>query len=110
MQKLKNQGKKNLPKQTQEETLTSIKSTLEEIKALLLLLNQDKLSALKRELLKEGSVKLQIYELSDGTKTNKDIALAINKDEAYVRSYLAILRREGLIRTDRDTGFHSQVF
>lgn len=99
-----------MPKQTQEETLTSIKSTLEEIKALLLLLNQEKLSTLKRELLKEGSVKLQIYELCDGTKTNKDIATAIKKDEAYVRSYLAILRREGLIRTDKDTGYHSQVF
>lgn len=99
-----------MPKQTQEEILTSIKSTLEEIKALLLLLNQEKLSTLKKELLKEGSVKLQIYELCDGTKTNKDIATAITKDEAYVRSYLAILRREGLIRTDRDTGCHSQIF
>ena len=93
-----------------KEILTSIKSTLEEIKALLLTVNQEKLNALRKELLKEGSVKLQIYELCDGTKNNKDIASVMKKDEPYVRSYITILRREGLIRTDRDTGRHSQVF
>ena len=99
-----------MPKRTEEEVLTSIKTTLEEIKALLLTVNQEKLNTLRKELLKEGSVKLQIYELCDGSKTNKDIASAIQKDESYVRSYITILRREGLIRTDRDTGRHSQVF
>ena len=73
-------------------------------------MNQEKLNALRKELLKEGSVKLQIYELCDGTKNNRELASIIKKDEAYVRSYITILRREGLIRTDQDTGRHSQVF
>lgn len=102
-------GKHSMPEQTEEKILISIKSTLEEIKALLLMVNQEKLSTIRKELLKEGSVKRQIYELCDGSKTNKDIASAIQKDEAYVRSYLTILRREGLIKTDKDTGYHSQV-
>ena len=86
--------------------------TLEEIRAILTLANQDKLAEAKKTLLKEGSVKLRIYDLCDGTKTTKDIATAIQKDLGYVNSYLSILRREGLIRTVEREGkqVHEQIF
>lgn len=99
-----------MPEETERESFLSMKRTLEEIKALLLIINQEKLSTVKKDLLKQGSIKLQIYELCDGSKTNRDIATAIQKDESYVRSYITRLRREGFIITDSKTGHHSQIF
>jgi DNA-binding MarR family transcriptional regulator len=101
-----------MPERTEREILDSIWRTLGEIKAILVLTNQGKLSEVKKTLLKEGSVKLQIYELCDGTKTTKDIAATIQKDVSYVSSYLTILRREGLVRTveDKETQVHEQIF
>jgi Mn-dependent DtxR family transcriptional regulator len=63
-------------------------------------------------LLKEGSVKLQVYNLCDGTKTTQDIAQSIQKSNDYVNSYLSILRREGLVRTVEKEGkqVHEQNF
>lgn len=86
--------------------------TLEEIKAVLTLANQDKLAEVKKSLLKEGSVKLQVYNLCDGTKTTQDVAQALQKSTDYVNSYLSILRREGLIRTVEKDGkqVHEQIF
>jgi nucleoside-diphosphate-sugar epimerase len=90
--------------------LKKIQRTLEEIKAILT--NQDKLAEAKKALLKEGSVKLQVYNLCDGTKTTQDIAQALQKSTDYVNSYLSILRREGLIRTVEKEGrlVHEQIF
>ena len=67
---------------------------------------------MKKSLLKEGSVKLQVYDLCDGTKTTQDVAQAIQKSTDYVNSYLSILRREGLIRTVEKDGrqAHEQIF
>ena len=77
--------------------------TLEEIRAVLALANQDKLAEVEKSLLKEGSVKSQVYNLCDGTQTTQDVAQALQKSTDYVNSYLSILRREGLIRAvERD--------
>lgn len=99
-----------MPELTDKEVLISLKETLDEIKAILVLANQDKIESIKKSLLKEGSVKRQIYDLCDSTRGNKEIAAAIKKDESYVRSYITILRREGFIRTKSNTGFYEQIF
>jgi CRP-like cAMP-binding protein len=101
-----------MPEETERDLLKKIQRTLEEIKAILTLTNQDKLAEAKKALLKEGSVKLQVYNLCDGTKTTQDIAQALQKSIEYVNSYLSILRREGLIRTVEKDGrlVHEQIF
>jgi len=101
-----------MPEESERQILDSMRRTLEEMKAILVLTNQEKLQEVKRSLLKEGSVKLQIYEMCDGTKTTRDIAAAIQKDLGYVNSYLTILRREGLVRTIEREGkqAHEQIF
>jgi hypothetical protein len=101
-----------MPEKSEKEILDSMRQTLEEIKAILLLTNQEKLNEVKKDLLKEGSVKLQIYGFCDGTRTIKDIATAIQKDAGYVSSYLTILHREGLVRTVEKEGkqVHEQIF
>jgi len=98
--------------ESEKELLRKIQKTLEEIKAILTLTNQDKLTDVKKSLLKEGSVKLQVYDLCDGTKTTQDLAQALQKSTDYVNSYLSILRREGLIRTVEKDGkqVHEQIF
>jgi len=101
-----------MPEKTEKEILDSIRRTLEEIKAVLVLAYQEKLSEIKKNLLKEGSIKLQIYGLCDGTKTTQEIAQNIQKTTDYVNSYLSILRREGLIRAVEKEGrqVHEQIF
>lgn len=98
--------------ETTDDLLRNIQRSLDEIKAILTLVNREKLEQTKKLLLKERSVKLQIYNLCDGAKTTKEIAEAIQKDLGYVHSYLSILRREGLIRTVEKEGkqVHEQVF
>jgi len=98
--------------ETTNDLLRGIQKSLEEIKAILTLANQDKLTEVKNNLLKEGSMKLQVYNLYDGTRTTKDIAQSIQKPVEYVRSYISILRREGLIRTIEKEGkqIHEQNF
>jgi len=91
--------------------LECILKTLEEIRGIIILANQDKLEQMKRKLLPKGSVKERIYNLCDGTKTAKEIGEIIGKDAGYVRSYLSTLRREGLIRTVKRDGkiVHEQI-
>jgi len=97
---------------TDKNDLKSIKGTLEEIKNILVLLNQDVLSEVKKKLLPEGSIKKQVYDLCDGMRTTDDMAAAIQKSRDYVHSYLSILRRESLIRTVEKEGkqVHEQIF
>lgn len=101
-----------MPEESEKDILKRIDRTLGEIKAILAMTNQDKLTEAKRGLLKEGSVKLQVYNLCDGTKATKDIADVIQKSTDYVSSYLTILRREGLVRTVEKDGnqVHEQMF
>jgi len=80
------------------DTLERIQSTLEEIRSLLVLANQDKLNKVKENLLKAGSIKESIYTMCDETKTAEEIAQSLGRESGYVHSYLSILRREGLIR------------
>lgn len=98
--------------ETTDDLLRHIKRSLDEIKAILTLTNQDKLAEVKKSLLKEGTVKLAVYNLCDGTKTTQDLAQALQKSRDYVNSYLSILRREGLIRTVEKEGkqVHEQIF
>jgi len=101
-----------MPEDSEKELLRRIQRTLEEIRAVLTLTNQDKLAEVKKSLLKEGSIKLQVYDLCDGTKTTQDLAQTLQKSTDYVNSYLSILRREGLIRTAEKDGkqVHEQIF
>jgi hypothetical protein len=103
-----------MPNESEREILDSMRRTLEEIKSILVLTNQEKLeeARAKKSLLKEGSIKLQIYNLCDGTKTTQGLAQSIQKSTDYINSYLSILRREGLIRTVEKEGeqVHEQIF
>jgi hypothetical protein len=87
------------------------RSILEEIRAVFILANHDKLEEMKKRLLRKGSIKKKIYDLCDGTRTTAEIARAIGKDNPYVNSYLSILRREGLIRSVIKEGrqVHEQI-
>jgi DNA-binding transcriptional ArsR family regulator len=101
-----------MPEDDQTQLLKKMQHTLDDIKSILVLSNQDKLIEAKKQLLKEGSVKQKIYELCDGSRTLQDIATAIQKSTDYVSSYLTILRREGLIRSVERDGkqVHEQIF
>jgi len=94
------------------ETVRSIRNAVEDIRALIAIAFQDKLTEGKKELLKEGSVKKTVYELCDGNRTKDDIARALKKSNDYVSSYLTILRREGLIHIREKEGkqVYEQVF
>lgn len=95
-----------------EAHLKEIKTLLEDIKALLLLLNQEKLDEMKKKLLKEGTIEKQVYELCDGTNTTQDIAGKIQKSVEYVNAVISVLRRKGLVRTIEREGkkIHEQRF
>lgn len=101
-----------MPEESEKELLKRILKLLEENRSLFVLANQEKLSEAKKVLLKEGTVKLQIYDLCDGTKSTHDITQAIKKSAEYVNSYISILRREGLIKTVEKDGkqIHEQIF
>jgi len=101
-----------MPEEDQTVLLKMMQQTLDDIKSVLVLSNQDKLAETKKKLLPDGSVKLQIYELCDGTRTLQDIVAAIQKPDNYVRSYLSILRRDGLIRSVEREGrqVYEQIF
>ena len=95
-----------------EKVLKDMQSTLDEIKAILILTNQNKLEEAKKRLLPENSVKKKVYDLCDGTKTAIEIARAMNKEVNYIHAFLSILRRQGLIRSIEREGkvFYEQIF
>ena len=95
-----------------QDSLRKIEGLLHEIRAILVLSNQDKLAQAKKALLKEGTVKRQVYDLCDGTKTTQEIADDLKKSPDYFSSYVSILRREGLIRSAEKAGqqTHEQIF
>ncbi len=94
------------------DTLERIQDTLEEIRSLMVLVNQDKLTKVKENLLKLGSVKEKVYNMCDETKTAEEMAQSLGKQSGYVHSYLSILRREGFIRNVVKDGrqVYRQVF
>jgi len=95
-----------------EDTSKEIKTLLEDIKALLVLTNQDKLEDMKRKLLKSCSIESQVYDLCDGANTSQDIANKIQKSLEYTRAVISTLRRKGLVRTIErdDKNVHEQRF
>jgi DNA-binding transcriptional ArsR family regulator len=97
--------------ESKDEILRSIQRTLEEIRSLFILTNRDKLEKGKETLLPKGSIKEKIYNLCDGNRTISDMTKEIGKDDNYVRSYLSILRRDGLIRSIERDGklVHEQI-
>lgn len=98
--------------ESEKELLKEVQRTLEEFKSIFVLANREKLAVAKKTLLKEGTIKLQIYNLCDGTKTTQEIAQGIQKSVEYVNSYLSILRRDGLVRTieKENKQVHEQIF
>jgi predicted HTH transcriptional regulator len=101
-----------MPDKSEKELLSDILRVLEEQNSLFLLANQENLSKIKQGLLKDGTVKLQIYDLCDGTRTTQDLTQILKKTPEYVGSYISTLRREGLIRTVGKDGkqVHEQIF
>ena len=95
-----------------EDTVSDIKNLVDDIKALLLLTNQDKLEEMKKHLLKPGSVEAQVYELCGERKTTQDVAAAIQKTPEYAGAVISTLRRKGLVRTLEVDGkkVHEQRF
>jgi len=93
-------------------TLERIQGTLEEIRSLIVLVNQDKLKRVKDTMLKPGTVKEKIYNMCNETMTVEEMAQSLGKGSGYVHSYLTILRREGFIRNAVKDGrqVYRQVF
>ena len=81
-----------------EKQNAEITSLVDDIKAILLLANSDRLEDAKRKLLKVGSIESQVYELCDG-KTTQEIAAAIQKSADNAGAVISNLRRKGLVRT-----------
>ena len=89
-----------------------IQSDLEELKSIIVILNQEELEKKKDKLLPKNSIKKQVYDLCDGSKTISELARSIGKSNEYTGSYLSRLRREGLIRKIKinDEIYHEQIF
>lgn len=90
---------------------SEIRNMLDDIRAILLLVNADKIEDTKRSLLKSGSEQEKIYLLCEG-KTTQEIAQLSQKSEDYVNANLSLLRKKGLVRSfDKDgRRIHEQRF
>ena len=95
-----------------ENRLRELQTLLQDVKAVLVLANRQKLEEAKNHLLPSNSMKAKIYDLCDGSRSTREIAQLVNKDEAYVRANISVLRRDGLVRTiEKGEGqFHEQIF
>jgi hypothetical protein len=87
-----------MSKETELDVLKEIQKSIEDLKGLFILANQDKLEEVKSKLLKIGSVEEQVYELCDGNNTTQDIVNQTKKPAGYIRAVVSTLRRKGLIR------------
>jgi|WetSurMetagenome_2_1015567.scaffolds.fasta_scaffold34024_3 hypothetical protein len=94
-----------------QETLSIIKQSLDDIKSILLLVNQEKIAAAKKILLKEGSIEKQVYDLCDGENTTQDISVVIKKSKEYTGAVISTLRQKGLVKTlqKNDKKIHEQI-
>lgn len=95
-----------------EDNVKELRDILDDIKAILLLTNQDKIDDAKKKLLKNGSLEERVYKIcADGT-TNEEIANEIQKDGKYVNAVISNLRQKGLIKTVERNGkkVHEQRF
>lgn len=86
-----------------DNTSRNILEALDDIRALLLLVNSNAIEEAKSKLLEKGSEQEKIYGLCED-KTTEEIATAIQKTPDYVNSNLSRLRRKGLIKTVERNG------
>lgn len=95
-----------------DDAIYKIQRDLEELKSIIVILNQEELEKKKDKLLPKNSIKKQVYDLCDGSKTISELARSIGKSNEYTGSYLSRLRREGLIRKTKinDEIYHEQIF
>lgn len=100
-----------MSKDPDHDYLKEIKQSLDDIKAILLLANQDRIQTAKANLLKSGSIEQQVYDLCDGQNTNQTIAETLKKPEKNIRAVISSLRQKGLIKTlDRNSQkVHEQI-
>jgi hypothetical protein len=87
-----------MSKETEIDVLKEIQKSIEDLKGLFVLANQDKLEEVKNKLLKADSVEEQVYELCDGNNTVQDIVSQTKKPAGNIRAVVSSLRRKGLIR------------
>jgi len=101
-----------MPEENEKDLLRKLHGTLTDIRAILVLANEDKLTQAKERLLPQNSMKLQVYNMCDGTKTTQDIANAIQRPELSIRAAIGNLRNEGLVRSIEREGkqVHEQIF
>ena len=78
--------------------IEEVRNILDDVRAILLLINADRIEEARSRLLKAGSEQEKTYELCEG-KTTQEIVEMSQKSEAYVNANLSQLRRKGLIRT-----------
>ncbi len=83
--------------------IAEIAKIVDDIRAILLLLNSEKIEEAKSKLLKPSSEQEKIYNLCEG-KSTQEIVEASQKNESYVNASLSQLRRKGLIRTSDKEG------
>jgi biotin operon repressor len=65
----------------------------------------------KANLLKQGGLEQQVYDLCDGENTNQTIAETLKKPEKNIRAAISTLRQKGLIKTVDKNGqkIHHQI-
>lgn len=91
--------------------LNKIIEILEDLKAVLLLTNDEQIQSIKKQLLEKSAEQKRIYDLCD-SKTTEEIATSSKKQVQYVNSNLSRLRQKGLIKTVERNGkkVHEQRF
>ncbi|MFY9300032.1 MAG: hypothetical protein WAO91_02420 [Candidatus Nitrosotenuis sp.] len=86
-----------------DENISQLRDILDDIRAMLLLTNQDKIDEAKKKLLKSGSVEETVYKMCEVGVTNEEIASQLQKDAKYARAVVSNLKQKGLIKTvERD--------
>jgi len=95
-----------------EEKLSNIQNLLDDIKALFLLVNQDKLEEMKKKVLRPESIEERVYNLCSNDITTDEIVSEIQKDKKYANAVISTLRQKGLVRTFEKEGkkVHEQRF
>jgi len=101
-----------VPEETEKDILKKILTVLEDQKNLFLVLNQERLAEVKKNLLKPGTIESQVYDLCDGVNTTQLIAGKIQKSTDYTGAVLSSLRRKGLVKSFDKGGdkVHDQSF
>lgn len=95
-----------------EDDATQLRDILDDIRAILLLTNQDKIDETKKKLLRSGSVEEIVYKMCEDGITNEEIATRLQKDAKNVRAVVSNLKQKGLIKTVEREGkkVHEQRF